>query len=301
MSSRSLGIALGILCSVAVTGGLLWLGNQLVGFVLPGEFGRVPRTTSTEPVDIDWREAKSGARLHLRIPRTYFSHISKPIPTDKSNFERRGIEHSGVPSFTLRLTLADLERPISQANSKRAFTEAPMSVTMYADRACALNVSVEHARADVLEEVRKGRMYLAGAANGFEVYRTMWCGTDADRLPPEARSRPGLPDGCGDVLLEERRVSSKGSRHPAYLTCSPGPSPGEACMAFDEFGGWNLQFLVRKPDVARYEEIRALVVGFMGAYVVADSVSAARSCGAESPVMRGARRIHAGLAASAFR
>lgn len=282
MSSRGIGIALGLAASAATIGGLLWLSHRLAGFVLPGDFGRVPQSSSTEPVDIDWREVKSGARLHMRIPRTYFSHISEPLPTDQSLFKRRGIAHNGIPSFVLRLTLADLKNPISTINTRRPVGEAPMSVSMLADTACDLKVGVERARAYLSEEVQKGRMYLAGTANGFGVYRTMWCGARADRLPPEARAHPGLPEGCGDVLLEEHRISVEGNTQPAYLTCSPGPLPGEACTAFDEFGGWNLQFLVRKPDIARYAEIRSLVVGFFDAYVANDTVAKPTRCLRES-------------------
>jgi len=266
------GILLAILGVVAVS----IMGQRMIQFAIPGEYGRVPRTSSMQPVEIDWLELKSGARLHMRIPRKYFSHIYRAPQPTKPRVRPQEIDNGGIAIFSLRLSLPDLMSPagVGESQTPRATNDREaMVVDLKSTRSCPNDVFVGRARSRVLDGVREDRFYLAGQLDGFEVYRSMRCGKLAEGLSPEARARPGLPEGCGDVEGKEYRMSSPDDDVAAYLYCGL-----YACTANDIFRGWVLQFMVRKSDLARYHEIRQLVFRFLEKHVEGDSVFKEKSC-----------------------
>jgi hypothetical protein len=270
-------IAASVVVGVLAIGSWVRFSKRMTEFVIPSEYGRVPPSASTKPVEIDWFREKSGARLHMLVPKTYFSYIDKAFGGKAA----RSVRDNGIASFTISVGLSDLESPLElgEVRPRRHHNEGEMiSARVTSVTSCALNHIVDRARADVTDKANQRSLYLAGKQDGFEIYRTMRCGKEADRLPVEARTRPGVPDGCADTGggWDEQRLSIADSDQAAYLVCAT--FGRELCQALDEFRGWRMEIFVGKADLNRYREIRRLLVHFLENYVQTDSVTAEVNC-----------------------
>lgn len=237
---------------LVLTGAGLWAGSGRIEHALGlGEHWPTSRKAS---VAVVWKEDRSGATLHLEIPRAYLVRVYRHGAAEgKKNFP--GVDTGGIGLISLQAWLPDIRPGRSPQN---------LSNQLSIDLSARTGDSEAQLRIGQIEQIRRqlnttNGLYRLPDVHGLEHYRAKICGEHGPGVQATETARPGWPDdtapaGCHDSAENEIFVS-RSTVDGGFYACSREMNfKWSRCTAYLQYGIWHLQYSFLKSELPRWRE-----------------------------------------------
>lgn len=211
-------------------------------------------TSRSASVEVVWKEDRSGATLHLEIPRAYLVRVYRHGAAEaKRDFP--GINTGGIGMVSLQAWLPDIRPGRSPQN---------LNNQLSIDLSARTGDSEAQLRVSQIEQIRRqlnisNGLYRLPDVHGLEHYRAKFCAENGAGLQATVTAHTRWPDdtapaGCFDSAENEIFVS-RSTADGGFYACSREMNfQWSRCTAYLQYGIWHLQYGFLKSELPRWRE-----------------------------------------------